>query len=236
MKIITVKTAKVNLENVMRNIRLLLVLWVGFLLTLMFSGCSSLRGSGGESKLLFNGKDLRGWREFIRGKGGGKWFVEDGILYTKGKGGGWLATTEEYDDFKLELDFRMSPGSNSGVFFRAPYVDNPVYKSLEVQLLDDYAKKHAKLEDWQLNGGIYKIKAPAKQVSKKAGEWQKMVLLCIGPKVQVTLNGERIIDIDLNDHLDKAKKFPGVKGRKGAIGLQNHNTRVDFRNMRITEL
>ena len=130
----------------------------------------------------------------------------------------------------------MTEGSNSGVFFRAPHVDNPVYKALEVQLLDDYAKKHAKLEDWQLNGSIYKIKAPSKQVSKKADEWQQMVLLCDGPMVQVSLNGERIIDIDLNNHLDKAEQFPGVKGRKGAIGLQMHNSTVYFRNIRITEL
>jgi hypothetical protein len=68
---------------------------------------------------LFNGKDLNGWQ--VIGNSLDSWQVKDSILYTEGKGGGWLSSTEEYADFKLELEFRIPEGGNSGVFLRAPH-------------------------------------------------------------------------------------------------------------------
>ncbi len=183
---------------------------------------------------LFNGRDLEGWQQ-IGGKEGA-WQVADGILYTEGEGGGWLSTTEEYADFTLDLEFRVPAGGNSGVFLRAPHEGNPAYAGMEIQVLDDYADKHADLKPWQFTGSIYGVQAPARRASRKAGRWQRMVIVCRGPQVRVTLNDERIVDANLIDHMHLEKSHPGLKRRRGYIGLQNHSTRVDYRNIRIREM
>jgi len=195
------------------------------------SSCEQLQLSS-EHNLLANG--LAGWQQI-----GGKkesWKFENGILYTEGGGGGWLSTTREYDNFKLELEFRVPPGGNSGVFLRAPQEGNPAYAGMEIQILDDYADKQAKLRPSQHSGSIYDVQAPSKRAGKKAGQWQKMIIVCDGPKVQVTLNGTKIIDTNVNNYPDKVAKHPGLKRTKGYIGLQDHGSRLDFRNIKITEL
>ncbi len=183
---------------------------------------------------LFNGRDLAGWQQI--GGREGAWQVADGILYTEGEGGGWLSTTEEYADFTLDLEFRVPSGGNSGVFLRAPHEGDPAYTGMEIQVLDDYAKRYARLRPWQYTGSIYGVQAPVRRASRKAGRWQRMVIVCRGPRVQVTLNDERIIDANLIDYMHLEKSHPGLKRRGGYIGLQNHSTRVKYRNIRITEL
>jgi len=182
---------------------------------------------------LFNGKDLRGWQ--VIGNSPDSWQVQDSILYTDGRGGGWLSSTEEYADFKLELEFRMPEGGNSGVFLRAPHQGDPAYTGMEVQILDDYAEEYSELKAWQYTGSIYGLQAPTKRVSKKAGEWQKMVILCDGPEVKVSLNGTPIIEANLIDFMHKEDDHPGIKRRKGYIGLQNHSTKIEYRNIYLTE-
>ncbi len=182
---------------------------------------------------LFNGKDLRGWQ--VIGNSPDSWQVQDSILYTDGRGGGWLSSTEEYADFKLELEFRMPEGGNSGVFLRAPHQGDPAYTGMEVQILDDYAEEYSELKTWQYAGSIYGLQAPTKRVSKKAGEWQKMVILCDGPEVKVSLNGTPIIEANLIDFMHKEDDHPGIKRRKGYLGLQNHSTKIEYRNIYLTE-
>ncbi|MCH8127368.1 DUF1080 domain-containing protein [candidate division KSB1 bacterium] len=183
---------------------------------------------------LFNGKDLSGWQPI--GSPEGSWQVEDGVLFTDGKGGGWLSTTQEFANFKLELEFRVPDGGNSGVFLRAPHEGDPAYTGMEVQVLDDYAEKYAKLRPWQYTGSVYAVQAPSSRASKKANEWQKMIIICNGPKVTVVLNDIEIINTNLIDHLEKARTNPGIKRRKGYIGLQNHSTKIEYRNIRLQEL
>ncbi|NUO79696.1 DUF1080 domain-containing protein [candidate division KSB1 bacterium] len=183
---------------------------------------------------LFNGKDLSGW-QIINGKAG-TWKVENEILYTEGEGGGWLSTTREFENFKLELDFRVPAEGNSGVFLRAPHEGDPAYTGMEVQVLDDYATKWAKLKPWQYCGSVYAVQAPSERASKAANEWQHYEIICNGPRVQVTLNGKKIVDANLIEHMDKEKSHPGLKRRKGFIGLQNHSTRVEYRNILLEEL
>ena len=124
---------------------------------------------------LFNGKDLTGWESVNNSQG---WNVKDGILYTEGTGGGWISTTREYDNFKLDLEFRVPPDGNSGVFIRAPHKGDPAYTGMEIQVLDDYAEKYKNLKPYQYTGSIYAVQAPDKRVTKKAGEWQKMSITC----------------------------------------------------------
>jgi hypothetical protein len=183
---------------------------------------------------LFNGNDLSGWQLIQAQKG--SWKVDQGILYTEGEGGGWLSTDKQYGNFILELEYRVPPDGNSGVFLRTPRQGNPAYAGMEIQVLDDYAQKYADLKPWQYTGSIYGVQAPARRVSKPANQWQKMEIFCQGSIVQVTLNGEMIIDSNLIDHMNKAKNHPGLKQRKGYIGLQNHSSKIEYRNIRIKEL
>ncbi len=183
---------------------------------------------------LFNGEDLSGWQQ-IGGKKG-SWRVEKGILFTTGKGGGWLSTEKEFANFILELEFRVPPGGNSGVFLRTPRQGNPAYVGMEIQVLDDYAAQYANLHKWQYTGSVYGVQAPSARVTKHAGRWQTMKIICKDPHVQVIVNGTQTIDTNLIDHLDLEASHPGLKRRKGYIGLQNHSLRVEFRNIHIKEL
>lgn len=190
--------------------------------------------SSAPAEELFNGENLDGWEPV--GESSGGWDVADGILYTDGSGHGWLSTTETYDDFMLELEFRVPEGGNSGVFLRAPRDGNPAYEGMEIQVLDDYDEQYADLNDWQYTGSIYDVKAPAERVSKPAGEWQKMEIVADGPLMQITLNGETIVNTNLVDHMHRADGHPGLKRRDGHIGLQNHSTRIEYRNIVIHEI
>ncbi len=182
---------------------------------------------------LFNGKDKTGWE--IIGNKPDSWKVQDGILYTSGGGGGWISTTRQFADFKLELEFRVPPGGNSGVFLRTPRKGNPAYVGMEIQVLDDYAKEYEHLHPWQYTGSIYGVQAPSMRVTKKANEWQKEIIECKGPHVKVILNGKEIINANLIDYMDQTATHPGLSRRRGYIGLQTHTSRVDFRNIKLTE-
>ncbi len=185
-------------------------------------------------KALFNGRDLDGWEQV----GGEKktWSVENGVLFTDGEGGGWLSTMGEYGDFELALEFKVPAGGNSGVFIRAPREGNPAFEGSEIQVLDDYADEYKALKPWQYCGSVYSTIAPSERATKPAGEWEKMNIRVQGQKIQVTLNGKQIINGDLSEHMDKVKDHPGLKRLGGFIGLQNHSTRCDFRNIVIKPL
>jgi hypothetical protein len=183
---------------------------------------------------LFNGKDLTGWQAV----GGplSSWKVEDGMLFCSGGGGGWLSSTREYANFEIEVEFRVPPGGNSGVFLRAPHEGNPAFAGMEIQILDDAAPEYAKLQPYQYCGSLYGVSAPKTRVSKPAGQWQKLAIKCEGRRVQASLNGTPIVDANLDAHQDKESEHPGIKRTKGFVGLQNHGTRLDFRNVRLREL
>ena len=184
-----------------------------------------------KKNLLADG--LAGWQQ-IEGQPD-NWKFKDGILYSEGGGGGWLSTTRQYSDFRLELEFRIPSGGNSGVFLRSPHKGDPAYEGLEIQVLDDYGAEYAGLRDTQYTGSIYDVQPPAERASKKANKWQKMTIRCLGRKVVVILNDKTIIETNLNEHRDKYDKHPGLSRTEGYIGLQNHGSRVEFRNIEIHE-
>jgi HEAT repeat protein len=183
---------------------------------------------------LFDGNDLAGWT-IIGGKEG-NWGADHGILFTSGDGGGWLSTDREFDNFELDLDFRVPEGGNSGVFLRSPREGDPAYTGMEIQVLDDYAPEYANLQPWQYCGSIYGVQAPTVRASKKAHEWQHYHIVARGPGISVTLNGQLIVDADLISHMDREPSHPGLKRRSGFIGLQSHTLRVEFRNITLKEL
>jgi hypothetical protein len=184
---------------------------------------------------LFDGKTLTGWTYF-----GGKpeaWQVADGDLVCLGKGGGWLGTEKSFADFVLRLEFRMTPGSNSGIYLRAPADTSHISRTgMEIQLLDDTHPDFKDVKPWQLTGAIYHVAAPEPGHLKPTGEWNAIEISAIGPQVVVRLNGARVVDDRLDSHPDLAAEHPGLMRKEGRIGLQNHNGKVEFRKIEVKTL
>lgn len=204
------------------------------------ASCSPMQGSSRGTDLLATG--LVGWQQI--GGQEGAWQYEpaaslepgEGVLVTEGAGGGWLATLRQYNNFALSLEFRVPPGGNSGIFLRAPLEGNPAYEGMEIQILDDHAERWQDLEPYQYTGSIYGVQAPSERVTRPAGQWQEMLIIARGSKIQIGLNGRKIIDADLTNYPHKFESHPGLVRDEGYIGLQNHGSRVEFRNVRIREL
>ncbi|MHC4178829.1 MAG: family 16 glycoside hydrolase [Planctomycetota bacterium] len=204
--------------------------------------------TGGEQGFvtLFNGKDLSGWKTAPTSR----WVVEQGALTLKDRSDAkehnleYLWTEKAYDNFILELEFKIPERANSGVFIRTSNLKDPVYTGIEVQVSNSYGRKH--LSRGGTAGAIYDCLAPKKNAVKKPGEWNQMRVVCKDNKIAVVLNGEPVIDMDLdrwtepNQNPDGSRnKFPvAIKdfARKGHIGLQDHGLPVWYRNIRIKEL
>src|SRR4051812_14343983 len=102
-------------------------------------------------KSLFNGTDLAGWKATGKAE---VWGAEKGVIYVEKGGGGWLLTEEDYGDFELQLEYKLSKGANSGVALRTPREGDPAYVGMEIQLIDDEGWP-GKLADYQHTGSIY---------------------------------------------------------------------------------
>jgi hypothetical protein len=187
-------------------------------------------GLGGDD-LLATG--LVGWQQI--GGDQDNWQVEDGVLSAQGQGG-WLSTVRQYDDFELSLEFRVAPEGNSGVFLRTPLRGDPAYVGMEIQIIHDRADQWRHLKPNQYTGSIYDVQAPSERASKRANEWQTMTIRCDGPRVQVVLNGQEVVDTRTTYFGYRHEAHPGLTRRRGYIGLQDHGGGVEFRNIRIKPL
>jgi hypothetical protein len=189
---------------------------------------------------LFDGKTLAGWT-LIGGRGEG-YAVKDGVLSCAKGGGGKLLTDKEYSDFVLRFEFRMpAEGSNNGLGIRAPREGDAAYQGIELQILDEkaaLAEKWGKLKDSQFHGSVYDVIAAKKGAQKPAGEWNVQEVTAKGRKITVVLNGQTILDADLDSVTDPEvlKKHPGLARTSGHIGFLGHNDFLEFRNIRIKEL
>ena len=156
------------------------------------------------------------------------------LTCTGGNGAQWLATREEFSDFDLSLEFKLPVNGNSGVFIRAPRKGTPYVDGMEIQLLDDYGAKWKNLKPDQFTGAIYAAVAPSKRVTRKAGEWQVMRILCVGRSCSVWVNDEQIVEVDLDKvAAEYGGRVPGLNRNSGLIGVQNHGDPVSFRNIVI---
>jgi len=150
-------------------------------------------------------------------------------------GSGWLGSKKMFGDFVLKLEWRVPKNGNSGVFLRVPDVvskGSPSALGMEVQILDDNGPAYkGKLKEWQYSGSLYTFKARSKDMFKGAGEWNAYEIACKGDQVTVVYNGEKVVDVDMKDNptLDK-------RPRRGFIGLQNHGTGIEFRNVELKSL
>ena len=187
---------------------------------------------------LFNGKDLTGW-VYGGDKTGKGYQVKDGVLYCTENDGGKLFTEKQYADFSFRFEFKMEDSGNNGVGIRSPLKGDPAYVAMEIQILDDNGKQwNNKLRPAQYHGSIYDVVPAKRGALKPAGEWNSEEIIARGRQITVKLNGQTIVDANLDDIKDEAvlKKHPGLKNTSGHIGFLGHGSHVEFRNIRIKEL
>ena len=174
---------------------------------------------------LFNGVDLKGW---VGNTDGYK--ATDGVLVClAGKSkGGKIYTAKEYADFIFQFDFKLTPGANNGVGIRAPLTGDPSKNAFEIQILDNSAKKYAKIKSTQFHGSIYKRAAAKRGHLKPVGQWNRQEIRAEKNLITVILNGVRIVD--------RADVARYKKPTKGHICFMGHGSQVEFRNIRIKDL
>ncbi len=192
--------------------------------------------------LLWNGKDSDGWVDGAGAalKPGG---FQDGSINPKGAAGHMAYTKERYGNFVLACDVKVSKGCNSGLFFRTGSMKDPVQTGFEIQVFDSAGKEKVGKHD---SGALYDIVAPSKNAMKPAGEWNHLEVTANGAKVSISLNGEKIVDCDLDQGTESGKSPDGTKNkfktplkefpREGHVGLQDHGSEVWFRNLKVKPL
>jgi len=207
-------------------------------------------------ELLFNGKNTDGWHGYnmqsFPEKG---WAVEDGTLHVFGSGkgeaggGGDIITNKKYGNFELTLEWKVSEGGNSGIFYLAQEKpDQPIWKSApEMQILDNDKHPDAKLgvNGNRAAGSLYDLIPGNMDVVNPVGEWNEVKILVYKGTVVHTVNGVNVLEYHLwTDDWKKMvlnSKFKNYDdflntAEIGYIGLQDHGDDIWFRNIKIKEL
>jgi hypothetical protein len=199
--------------------------------------------------LLFDGKTTNGWRNFKEDKVNDGWQVVDGNLMALGKGGdlgGDIISVGEFEDFELSLEWAISKGGNSGIFFHVLEGDYPTVYATgpEYQVIDDVGYK-GNLEKWQQAGANYAMhNASSNKVLKQAGEFNTSRIKLKDAHVEHWLNGKKILEYELwsDDWKTRVQKgkwesMPGYGlAKSGHIALQDHGSIVKYRNIKIRDL
>ena len=194
-------------------------------------------------KLLFDGETTRGWRGYRKDTMPAGWEVVDGALTRTGSGGD-VITLEQFASFELALEWKISEGGNSGIFFHGTEARNAVYETApEYQVLDNSV--HRDGGDPRTSAGAnYALHAPAADYTRPAGEWNEARISVHGDHVTHWLNGQRILEYELGSEAWKKlvaeSKFAawpeyGTAG-SGHIALQDHGDEVAYRNIKILPL
>lgn len=194
-------------------------------------------------ELLFDGVSIDKWRGYRMEELHGGWAVEDGCLARVGPGGD-IVTREQFDDFELAIDWKVTPGGNSGIFYNATEEYGNVYESApEFQVLDNTTHNDGK-NTLTSAGANYALIAPAKDYTKPVGEFNHAVIRVQGNHVEHHLNGHKLLEYELGSETwqtlvaaSKFKDMPGYgKASMGHIALQDHGDKVYYRNIKIRRL
>ena len=195
-------------------------------------------------KPLFDGRTIGGWRGYRSQTVPAGWRVQAGTL-TKDGPIGDLITANQYGDFELAFDWKLSAGGNAGVFYRGTEEYDHIYWSApEYQLLDDaaHADGRNRLTSTGANYGLYPAPAGA---LKPPGEWNSTLIVVQGNRVQHWLNGQKLVEYEIGspdwEAKVKASKFVDYpnygRAKRGHIGFQgDHEGSLTLRNIRIREL
>jgi hypothetical protein len=196
-------------------------------------------------KLLFNGKDLTGWRQYGKQTPPGPgWKVDNGILKkVEGERGGDIITTDTFDDFEFYWEWRVEPKGNNGIKYLVTEqrTSGPGH---EYQMIDDQEGGDAGVPKRQ-TASFYDVLPPdANKPGKKAGEWNSSRVSIKGNHVEHWLNGAKVLAYELGSDEVKAavakSKFKNAPkfGEKiqGHIMLTDHHDAAWFRNLKLREL
>ena len=199
--------------------------------------------------LLFNGTNLDGWHIY-KGKTSSGWVVEDGVLHCLGSEKDKsdkradLTSNDTFENFELQLDWKLAPKGNSGIIYLASEEFDAAYLSgPEYQLIDD-ENFPEKLEGWQKTGANYAMGSPLVAAANPVGEWNHTKIIVNKGHVEHWLNGQKTAEYEIGSaDWKKAKatgKWKDAKGygetKKGHIDLQDHGSEAWFRNIKIKEL
>jgi len=208
---------------------------------------------------LFDGTSTEGWRAYNGESLPSQWVIEDGALtfdtekrLESDKKGGKdiIYAAEEFDNFELYLEWKIPEGGNSGILYHIQEGDwGPSEVSPEYQLLDDLKWEeinNAKLEEWQKTGAEYAMYPPdiSQKIVKPAGEWNSTRIIFTPEQVEHWLNGKKIVsfkpwtaDWEKRKAEGKWKDFPKYGTfKKGFIGLQDHDSPLWFKNIKLKKL
>lgn len=204
-------------------------------------------------KLLFDGQTTKGWHTYLRDTVGSKWQVKDGALVfdptQPDNGGGDIVTNEVYENYELQLQWKISKGGNSGIIFdvqedpqfNATYLTGP-----EMQVLDNIDAEDNKKPN-HLAGCLYDMSGDA-SVSKPnpVGEWNQVRLIQNKGHLTFWLNGIKTFDGQIgspewnamvaNSKFKNKAFWNFAKVAKGKIALQQHPGSSGWRNIKIREL
>ena len=213
----------------------------------------------GEWIYLFDGTSIDGWRAYNGDKLPSQWVIEDGALtfdtekrLEEDRKGGKdiIYASEEFDNFELYLEWKIPEGGNSGIFYHLKEgFSGPAEISPEYQLLDDLKWEEindSKLEEWQKTGADYAMHLPdpSQKIVKPAGEWNTSKIIFTEQNVEHWLNGKKLLsfvpwteDWEERKAAGKWKDYPKYGTfKKGYIGLQDHDSPLWFKNIKIRKL
>jgi hypothetical protein len=234
----------------------------------IFYGCSSTKVTTMETspnilsakekkeswQSLFDGQTTQGWHTYGKQTIGKAWKVEDGALHldaafkkTAPAEGGDIVTDQEFDNFDLKLEWKISPKGNSGIMIfvkeDAAKYGQPYFTGPEMQVLDNLGHADAKIFKHKA-GDLYDLIASSKQAEKAVGEWNQVEIISNQGKLDFYLNNEHIVSTTMWDDnwrkmiaASKFKAWPDFGTYKsGKIDLQDHGDDVWYRNIKIKRL
>jgi len=208
-------------------------------------------------RLLWDGKTGKGWHSAKGGAFPAKgWSLANGELAVESKGGGGdIMTDEQFDAFELQLDFKVSEGANSGIFYYLTAAHDPASNAplgLEYQILDDEKHPDARqgIDGNRTLASLYDILPRATLMTNVGikpvvGAWQHARIVArTDGTVEHWLNEVKVLEFkrgsdDFRAHVatSKFKSTPGFgEAPKGHILLQDHGDAVTFRSIKIRKL
>jgi hypothetical protein len=200
----------------------------------------SEREKGEGWLLLFDGRSHAGWMNSDRTAP--RTAVADGALNPHKAGHYMLVHTQQWENFILSLDFKISPGCNSGIFVRTasltPRVGKDVgFNGIEIAIDDTTGA------GYHDTGAVYDLVKPTRNAMKPAGEWNHIEIGCLSNRIEIVLNGEAVTRADLDQFVEPNKRPDGSTHkfdvayknhpRKGYIGLQDHGKPCWFKNIKL---
>jgi hypothetical protein len=213
---------------------------------LIVAALSALSGQAAQPQWvsLFDGQTIAHWRGYQMATVPDSWRVEEGaITWTRGVAAD-LVSREQYTNFEFEFEWKVPPGGNSGIMFRVTEdLERTYHSGPEFQILDNARHSDGK-NPMTSAGSNHSLHAPTRDMTRPVGEWNQGRLVVNGAHVEHWLNGEKVVDYELYspDWTKRllASKFKDVPryGRepKGHLVLQEHGSRIQYRNLRIKVL